>query len=417
MMIRVIIVDDNDETRDGTRRLLEYEDDIEIVDFADNGLTAIEKIKAQNPDVVLMDINMPGMDGITATQRLQTEAPGTQIIIVSVQDDASYMRRAIRAGAVDFVAKPISSDELAEAIRQAYAKRPATVAPAAAQPAAAAPVPGYDYRAPSEGHVITVLGPKGGVGKTTVSVNLGLGLARAATDKKIVIMDGNLFFGDVGVFLNTRGEFSIGDLARMAETPDEIDDTFFQKIVIPHDSGAHLLIAPANPAEVPNLTTQVVINILSYLKTKYDYIIVDTSTNFDDALVGAIQSAEKLILITAPTMPALKDARIMLGELSSAGFDLEDLVIVLNMVEKNQRITADQIQNFLRHPVDIQIPEDAAAKEALNRGVGLVTLDARRVNSVRPLLDLVQLIRQRVEEPVDDNLDTPQRGRGGLFGR
>ncbi len=130
--IKVLIVDDNDETRDGMRRLLEYEDDLEIVDFAENGMVAIEKVREHQPHVVLMDINMPVLDGLAATQRIRAESPRTQVVIVSVQDDANYMREAIRAGAADFVAKPINSDELAEAIRRAYGKiTPDTPAPAA----------------------------------------------------------------------------------------------------------------------------------------------------------------------------------------------------------------------------------------------------------------------------------------------
>src|SRR5690606_32222050 len=138
--IQVLIVDDNQETRDGTRRLLEYEDDIEIVDFAENGLIAIDKVREHVPDVVLMDINMPEMDGITATQRIQAEYPRVQVIVVSVQNDPTYMREAIRAGAVDFVEKPISADELAESIRRAYRKAPPEVSPSQAAPASRTPV-------------------------------------------------------------------------------------------------------------------------------------------------------------------------------------------------------------------------------------------------------------------------------------
>src|SRR5678816_2532258 len=117
--IRVLIVDDNDDTRDGTRRLLEYEDNIEIVGFADNGQSAVDQARELKPWVILMDINMPVMDGLTATEIIKGELPSTQIIVVSVQDDAHYMRQAFQKGAFDFVAKPITSAELAHAIERA----------------------------------------------------------------------------------------------------------------------------------------------------------------------------------------------------------------------------------------------------------------------------------------------------------
>ena len=417
--IRVLLVDDNDDTRDGTRRLLEYEDDIEIVDFADNGLVALDKVKEHTPDVVLMDINMPVMDGLTATQRLQVESPRTQIIIVSVQDDPNYMREAMQAGAVDFVAKPISSEELSESIRRAYRKRPAPVqaAPQQATPA----TPSYSdtaWRA-QRGSVITVLGPKGGCGKTTIAVNLGIGITRSAPDKRVIIVDGNVFFGDVGVFINTRGPYSVVDMALMAEVPAEIDQQSVDQIIVAHESGVKLLVAPPNPGETGGITSKNMINMLDYLRSQFDYIIVDTAAYFDDVLVAAIQAADRLIMISQPLMPSLKDTRLMFAELLAASYSMDDVMLILNKVPRDSRITAEQISNFLRHPVQLEIPYDTAADEAVNRGVPLITLDARRVIAVRPLADLVQSVREWIEEqvPADDVGPTEQDRQGrGLFG-
>jgi pilus assembly protein CpaE len=416
--IRVLIVDDNDETRDGTRRLLEYEDDIEVVDYADNGLVAIEKVKEHKPHVVLMDINMPVMDGLAATQRLQVEAPYAQIIIVSVQDDPNYMRKAIRAGAVDFVAKPISSDELAESIRQAYAKRPSEAAMApGVQPVMAPVTPEFGYGAAAqEGQIISVLGPKGGAGKTTIAVNLGIGLMRLLPNKKVLIVDASTFFGDVGVFLNTRSQYSIIDFANMAVVPEEIDAQVVDQIVAPHESGVRLLVAPTNPGDAPPISMQTMINMLDYLKTKYDYVIVDTSTTFDDVLAGVIQGADLLVLVTEPTMPAVKDTRIMFGELQAAGFRMANVLLVVNKLDRNSKITAEQISNYLKHPVAAQIPVDPAADEALFRSAPLVTLDSKRVVSVKPLTDLVQSIKEHVETGGATEERSQQPRRGGLFG-
>ncbi len=417
--IQVLIVDDNQETRDGTRRLLEYEDDIEIVDFAENGLIAIDKVREHVPDVVLMDINMPEMDGITATQRIQAEYPRVQVIVVSVQNDPTYMREAIRAGAVDFVEKPISADELAESIRRAYRKAPPEVSPSQAAPASRTPVAAAREIGPRDksGKIITVLGPKGGSGKSTVAVNLGVGLARSDPDKAVLVIDGDVCFGDVGVFLNTIGQYSIVDMARMAEVPEDIDHDSVDTIISSHESGIKLLTSPSSPADEAQVSVQGMVNTFEYLRTRFDYIVIDTAVRFDNVLVTSIQAADRIVLLTAPTMPALKDARVMLGELMSYDYSMNNVLLVVNEYDPDGRITTDRIGKFLRKQPALEIPYDPMATEALNQGVPLIMLDGRRVPSVQPLKELVRTIREAFERTsveVDIEPQAKPRRRGLL---
>ncbi|HTX80163.1 MAG TPA: response regulator, partial [Longilinea sp.] len=104
--IRVLIVDDIAETRENLKRMLQFDQNIEVVAVARTGKEAIELTQQIKPEVVLMDINMPDMDGISATEAIRKRTPATQVVILSVQSDSNYMRRAMLAGARDFLAKP-----------------------------------------------------------------------------------------------------------------------------------------------------------------------------------------------------------------------------------------------------------------------------------------------------------------------
>src|SRR6266508_5228483 len=119
--IRVLIVDDVSETRENVRKLLQFESDVEVVGVARTGKEAIQISQDLQPDVVLMDINMPDMDGISATEAIRAKQPAVQVVILSVQGDQNYMRRAMLAGARDFLTKPPMGDELISAIRRAGA--------------------------------------------------------------------------------------------------------------------------------------------------------------------------------------------------------------------------------------------------------------------------------------------------------
>jgi pilus assembly protein CpaE len=117
--IRVLIVDDIAETRENVRKLLQFEADVEVVGAARSGKEGIQLAQELDPDVILMDINMPDIDGITATETIRHKSPHIQVVILSVQGDQNYMRRAMLAGARDFLTKPPMGDELISAIRRA----------------------------------------------------------------------------------------------------------------------------------------------------------------------------------------------------------------------------------------------------------------------------------------------------------
>jgi len=118
MKIKILIVDDQRLMREGLHTLLEMEPDLEIAGEAEDGLTALEQYEALLPDVVLMDIRMPNLDGVQATQRLRQRWPEARVIILTTFDDDAYVFDGLRAGALGYLLKDVSGEELAEAIRK-----------------------------------------------------------------------------------------------------------------------------------------------------------------------------------------------------------------------------------------------------------------------------------------------------------
>jgi DNA-binding NarL/FixJ family response regulator len=118
--IRVLITDDHAIVRDGICALLALTGDIEAVGEATNGREAMEMVKKVAPDVVLMDIAMPLMDGLEATRRIHKEFPHTKVIVLTQYEDREYVLPVIEAGASGFVSKTAASSELTSAIRSVY---------------------------------------------------------------------------------------------------------------------------------------------------------------------------------------------------------------------------------------------------------------------------------------------------------
>ena len=118
MMIRVLLVDDQPATRTGLHMLLAAQPDLLVIGEATNGQDALDRATALGPDVVLMDIEMPYMDGLTATCRLRRICPRTRVILLSIHDDADIRAQALDAGVAAFVSKFAPVFELLTAIRQ-----------------------------------------------------------------------------------------------------------------------------------------------------------------------------------------------------------------------------------------------------------------------------------------------------------
>jgi two-component system response regulator NreC len=154
-MIRIVVVDDHAVVRSGLRLLLDAESDMEVVGEAGNAHDAIFEVRAAKPDVVLLDVVMPGETGIEALPQVLQESPGTKVLMLSMQDDPNYVREAFAAGASGYVLKEAVDAEVVAAIREVAAGKsyvhPAlgarmVAADAAAQAAAAAdPLSGREH--------------------------------------------------------------------------------------------------------------------------------------------------------------------------------------------------------------------------------------------------------------------------------
>lgn len=146
--VRVLVVDDQALVREGIASLLSVQDGVEVVGTAEGGAQALALARELRPEVVLMDVRMPGMDGIEATRRLRREVPEAQVVMLTTFDDEAYVRGALEAGAVGYILKSIPSADLADVVRGArrgrYQLDPAVGARLAQPISPAGPKPALD---------------------------------------------------------------------------------------------------------------------------------------------------------------------------------------------------------------------------------------------------------------------------------
>ena len=394
--IRVVIVDDIAETRENIRKLLQFEPDVEVVGVARTGREAIDISKDVKPDVLLMDINMPDMDGIAATEIIRKIVPFTQIVILSIQNDPNYMRRAMLAGARDFLTKPPTIDELNSAIRRAGAmahdERSKTPQVSGVQTSKAGGVHPLGSSV-AGGKVITFYSPKGGSGCTTLATNLAVCLNNE--DTSVVIVDGNLQFGDVAVFLNEQGKFSILDLTQRA---DELDPEIINNVTIKHSqSGIRILAAPMKPEQADMVSGEQFSKVIRYLRNTYSYVIIDTASSLQNITASAIDNSDLLILLTTQDIPSIKNSRLFLDEIDALGFDRKRIIFVMNKFDKRIGITAEKVSENLKQEITAVIPFEERVIVSVNRGIPFLLVDKSRPLS-RSILSLAEVVRKRISE-------------------
>ena len=409
--IRVMIVDDIIDTRDQLEKLLFFEKDIEVVAKASNGREAIALARQHRPQVILMDINMPDMDGIAATEAILTQDPTIQVIIMSVQGETDYIRRAMLAGAREFLIKPISADDLYRSIR--HVARLAATRPVV-------PVMGMSGQTASgpsdvDGEIFAVFSPKGGVGVSSIAANLAVAI-RQQTNKKVALVDGNVLFGDLSVLLNLRPDKTILDLASRIEG---LDRDLLNDVMATHPTQIRVLLAPPDPQRGELVTADQIRTILEALRQEFHYVIVDTPASFQDRSLAALDLAQRVITLMTLEMHCIRNVKLFLEVADLLGYPADKVMLVLNKATNRTGIRAEDVEKHLQRKLALQIGD--AAQEmtlAINQGTPLILAKPNHQVS-KDIMNLArELVAKSSKEAAASKEAAKSRGLlGGLIPR
>jgi pilus assembly protein CpaE len=408
-----MIVDDIVETRDHVSKLLGLETDVAVVGSVGSGQEALN-LAAQVPvDVLLLDINMPGMDGIATAEQLSLRVPTAAIIMMSVQGEPDYLRRAMLAGAREFLVKPFSSDELAASIRNVHQRERQKLD----RVASTRPAPSNGHAEPSQGHngqVVTFFSPKGGVGRTTLAVNFAVA-ARTEMGKKVALVDGGLQFGDVGVLLNLNPKNqSIADVAREMSGAGDLET--LESTLIDHSTGVRVLMAPPSPEMAELVGPDHVTRIIAALRQTHDLVVVDCSPLLQDVTLAFLDQSDIVLTVLTLEITNIKNIRQFLALAEQLGYPEGKVQLLLNRSDSGYGIRLQDVESSIGRKVSHSVVSDGrTVVYALNRGVPFVVA----ARQTRVSEDLVRLAKTIVGgeqvQPGQAPAPAAQRKSGGLF--
>lgn len=384
--VRLIIADGSQSSRSRLEKLLQFEQNIDIVGLAFDGNDLIQLVRDKDPDIVLLDMELPILSGPEAAMEIQQITPVTQSILLAAALEPAVMREALRSGASDVLSKPLSIDAVIQSIARAQevvlVRRQAQEAQKkrTGELSSMSTGGGLGSRA---GKIITVYSPKGGVGCSLIAANLAVALKNE--ENRVLVVDGDLQYGSISVMFNERGTTTVLDLTPRV---NEIDSKVIEEVVLTHRAtDVNILCGPERAEEAEFVNVDQYAQLLSILRSEYDYIVVDTASRLSDHVLAAVEACDTLILVTSQDVPSLAKVSRFLNLMDVIGLSRSQAQMVINPFRKKIDISSDQISNHLNIPVAAVIPLDLkTVTPAVTRGEPFIL---ERKTKTRPVVKAI----------------------------
>jgi len=292
-------------------------------------------------------------------ETLRVSRPALSVVLVRKRVDTSVLTDSLRAG-IREVAADRDLTGLGEAVRRAYSLWQAMTTGS-----------GNEAATP-QGKLVTVFAAKGGVGKSTVATNLAAALVDEG-GARVCLVDLDLAFGDVAIMLQLFPTQTIADAIELAD----VDEAALESFLTPFSDGLSRLVAPKRPDATEVISAKKIGRILQMLKARFDYVVVDTSPSFDDAVLQAFDQTDLLVLVASLDIPALKNLKVATDTLDLLNMPRSHWRLVLNRADAKVGLAPAEVEKTLGLPVTSAIPSSREVPVCINRGVLIVREEPR----------------------------------------
>ena len=396
--IKVLIADDATESRENIAELLGNISEIEISGQAATGREAIQMAAKLRSAIILMSINISNTDAISATENILLQIPEASVIIMGGQGEQERLHRALMAGAKIYLIQPFSGEELVNTIRKVHEQNQRLKSLLRQTTSVA-----------QSGKVISVFSSKGGAGKTTIAVNLAVTLAQRK-NASIGILDANLQFGDVALYLDLAPRATISDAIVEADSLDENNlDTYMTS----YNDSLSLMAAPTRPEQAGDITGGQVCAVLAQMKKKYEYVVVDTSSDFNDITLAVLDNSDVIVVLAGVDLPTIKNMKLCLEIMQSLDYGADKVRVVLNRANSTGGLSVREIEHSLNLKFYATVPSDGkTVMTSINKGIPFVLSH----NQTPVAQNVFLLAQQLAPESLHPEMLSKPLKRIGIFG-
>jgi len=337
---------------------------------------AREMVAGRRPLVVLVELEPDVEEAFSFISKTQSKYPDTSFFAMSSDSSSDLILRAIRGGCTEFLLKPVDVKDMMNAFTKFGRLMIFEGSP----------------RPEPNGSVIACFSPKGGMGNSTVAVNLAVEL-HSTTKRPVVLVDLDLESGDISMFLNLKTKYTISDVTTNIS---RLDKTYLEGVLTKHSSGVYFLSEPEKVEEASSITAHEVREVLELLKKMFTYVVVDTSTGYEEKNLVAFDTADVLLLVGVLSLPALHNLQKSLDVFERIGYNKNRVKLIINRYVRKSEITLEDAQKVLDYEVFWHLPNSYNdVMSSINRGMPL-TQTAPNSEITRSFKELADATRDYV---------------------
>jgi len=309
-------------------------------------------------DLLILEVGENFKKDFQLIQSILSSDTAKEVFLTSSSLDPNLFIHALRAGAREFFPQPIKRDDVKEALLK-FKERMERLKPAKEKK--------------KKGKIINIIGSKGGVGTTTIAVNLATSLKELKENLSVVLIDMNLIFGEVPVFLNIDSAFNWGEVARNIS---RLDVTYLMSVLSKHSSGVYVLPSPTGLDGVNVATPAIIEKLLNEMLEVFDFVIIDGGQSFDDSSLKMFEMSDSVLLVGTLSLPCLTNMRRLLWTFKKLEYPSEEKIrIVINRFHKKLDVSSKEAEETINKKISWLIPNDyATTMSAINRGKSLSSI-------------------------------------------
>lgn len=362
----VLIVDDSRLVNDVVRDVLRAANFTVIQTF--NGDEALTLLSQRQVDLIILDIIMPGADGYEILSRIRSDPERARlpVMLLTTKGGVDEKVAGFAAGADDYVVKPFEPADLIARVKGLLARPHGHVRPAEEEITEGSSA--ALSKSMTAGKIVTVFSLKGGVGTTAIAVNLAVSLQQL-WDEPTAAVDLDLECGSLNILLDILPTSSFEDLAKQN---GKLNAELAAQYLLRHSSGVSLLAAPPSPERAETIGASTVEQTLRLLKDRFDYVVVDTASNFSEHTLVALEMADTIILPVIAEMSSVRAASTTLDVFHALNIPDERVFPVLNEIVAKVGLTRKQVETGLRRPVAFIPSASGKLTDSINQGTPLV---------------------------------------------